>query len=157
MEHWICSVPLLLLSASSLVILLIFARDITLSGSFKATSGTVLLAIYGWTTNPLIEYYIQEDYTSYSGGTHKGTVTSDGSTYDIYENTRTNEPSITGTATFKQYISVRQSKRSSGTVTTANHFNAWSKAGLSLGTFKFQVVATEGFNNAGGSTDMTLS
>ena len=42
------------------------------------------MAVYGWTINPLIEYYIQETYTSYaSGGTHKGTVTSDGSEYDI--------------------------------------------------------------------------
>lgn len=113
------------------------SRDVTLSGSFKATAGTVLLAVYGWTTNPLVEYYIQEDYTSYSGGTHKGTVTSDGSTYNSYENTRTNESSITSTATFKQYISIRQSKRSSGKVTTANHFSEWAKLGLKSGTFKY--------------------
>lgn len=133
------------------------AQDITFSGSFSASSGVVLLSVYGWTTNPLVEYYITEDYTSAPTGTYKGTVTSDGATYDIYENTRTNEPSIEGTSTFNQYISVRTSKRSSGTVTTANHFNAWKSLGLTMGTFNYQVVATEGYNSASGDVSMTVS
>jgi endo-1,4-beta-xylanase len=117
----------------------------------------VLLAVYGWTTNPLVEYYIQATYTSYSGGTYKGTVTSDGSDYDIYQHQQTNQPSIQGTATFQQYISIRKNKRSSGTVTTANHFNAWAKLGMKLGSYKYQVVATEGWGNAAGSTNMQVS
>lgn len=141
----------------SLSHVLIFSRDITFSGSFSASSGVVLLSVYGWTTNPLVEYYITEDYTSAPTGTYKGTVTSDGATYDIYENTRTNEPSIEGTSTFNQYISVRTSTRSSGTVTTANHFDAWEALGLTMGTFNYQVVATEGYNSASGDVSMTVS
>ncbi|KAL9112247.1 MAG: hypothetical protein Q9227_003365 [Pyrenula ochraceoflavens] len=133
------------------------ARTINYSGTFSATSGTALLAIYGWTTNPLVEYYVQEDYTSYSGGTLMGTLTSDGGTYNIYETTRTNAPSIQGTQTFHQYISVRQSKRTSGTVTMANHFNAWASHGMNLGTQNYQVLATEGFNSATGSCKQTIS
>jgi len=74
-------------------------------------------------------------------GTQKGSLTSDGSTYTIWENTRTNEPSILGTSTFQQFISVRSSKRSSGTVTVANHFNAWAELGMNLGTLNYQVIA----------------
>lgn len=117
-----------------------------------------MLTVYGWTKNPLVEYYIMEDYTSYQGGgTKKGEVTSDGSTYTIYQHTQVNQPSIVGTSTFSQYISVRQSKRTSGTVTTANHFNAWAKVGLNLGSHSYQVVATEGWGNAAGSTNMTIT
>ena len=66
-------------------------------------SGTALLSVYGWSTNPLVEYYIVEDTASPpSFGTYKGSVYSDGSEYTIYENTRYDAPSIEGTSTFWQ-------------------------------------------------------
>lgn len=130
------------------------ARAITYTANYQP-SGNSYLAVYGWTTSPLVEYYILESYGTYnpaSSLTHKGTVTSDGATYDIYEGIRTNAPSIQGTATFNQYWSIRQSRRTSGTVTTANHFNAWGSLGLSMGTFNYQIVATEGYDSSGTST-----
>ncbi|KAL7908180.1 glycoside hydrolase family 11 protein [Trichoderma velutinum] len=127
------------------------SSPINFSGNFGVGSGVGLLAVYGWSTNPLVEYYIMEDNFAYpSAGTVKGSVTSDGSSYTIWENTRVNEPSIQGTATFNQYISVRNSKRSSGTVTVANHFNAWRSLGMNLGTMNFQVLAVEGWGGQGG-------
>jgi endo-1,4-beta-xylanase len=58
----------------------------------------------------MVEYYVMEDYSNPpTSSTVKGTFTSDGSTYRIWENQHGNEPSIDGTATFNQYISVRSS------------------------------------------------
>src|SRR6185312_13425924 len=118
------------------------SNTVSYSGSWNC-NGNCYLSLYGWSTSPLVEYYIVEDYGSYnpsSGATKLGSVNSDGSTYDIYKTVRTNEPSIQGTATFNQYWAIREAKRTSGTITTSNIFNAWSKLGLNLGTMNYQIM-----------------
>lgn len=85
-----------------------------------------------------------------------GTVTSDGSTYNVYRTQEINQPSIEGTATFNEYWSIRQSRRTGGTVTTSNHFNAWAALGLSLGTFNYQIFEVEG-DVGSGSAAFTVS
>jgi endo-1,4-beta-xylanase len=128
------------------------------SGSLSASGGTTLVSLYGWSTNPLVEYYVMENYSGSppTAGTYMGQVTSDGGRYNIYEHEQVNQPSIEGTATFEQYLAIRTSPTSSGTITTSNFFNAWASHGMRLGTLNYQILATESFGGGSGRSSVTV-
>jgi endo-1,4-beta-xylanase len=123
-----------------------------LSGSYN------FVGIYGWTTSPLIEYYVSEK-GSIPGSTSFGTVSSDGHTYNCTKFQRVSKPSIIGTATFWQYID-NWGGASTGTnnkVTMANHINNWkSRGGQGFGSFNYQILALEAFSGKSGSINATV-
>ena len=102
------------------------------TSSLNATGGTSLVSLYGWSTNPLVEYYVMENYHNIA--THarhvKGTVTSDGGTYNIYEHQQVNQPSIQGTSDLRAVPGdpdVAHQQRDDHHV--QNFFNAWASQG----------------------------
>jgi endo-1,4-beta-xylanase len=124
-----------------------------------SASGFNYISIYAWFTNPLVESYITEFGSLFTAdATELGTVTSDGHTYTTFEHQQVNQPSIQGTATFEQYLDAwgGASIGQNGVVTTANHINHWKSLGLPVGTFNYQILATEAFNGASGSVNATV-
>lgn len=125
------------------------------SGSYNNSCGGCF-GIYGWTTGTLVEYYICDatgalegphNSSAESGIQHKCAFVSDGDVYDVYYNVRRNKPCITGNScTFPQYISVRRTPRTSGTITVKNHFDQWATktcGNLTLGNKEKMVLGTE--------------
>ena len=123
--------------------------------------GNSYMCVYGWTREPLIEFYIVESWGTWrppGAPIALGTVTVDGGTYDIYKTTRVEQPSIDGTQTFDQYWSVRQLKpeangtKIEGTISISKHFDAWAKCGLELGKMYEVALNIEGYQSQGKAT-----
>jgi len=133
-------------------------RTVAYYSSAFTTTGPAWIGINGWTTNPLVEYNIVDNWGTYRprGGTFMGTVVTDGGVYEIYRTLRVNQLTIQGIATYYQYWSVRTVKRTSGVITTGNHFDAWASRGLNLGTtHSYMVLATTAFQGSG-HADVTI-
>ncbi|MGZ3754045.1 MAG: glycoside hydrolase family 11 protein [Mucilaginibacter sp.] len=124
----------------------------SLTGSYNS------VGIYGWTTSPLIEYYVIE-LGSNVNGTRVNTVSSDGHTYTFYKHQQVSQPSIQGTATFWQYLDNwgGSSTGSNHNITMANHINNWtSNGGQGFGTFNYEILSLEAYGGKSGSINATV-
>ena len=122
-----------------------------LNGSYNNVSA------YGWTTSPLIEYYVCE-MGSVAGGTQVNTVSSDGHTYTFYKHQQVNQPSIQGTATFWQYLDNwgGSSKGANHAITMGNHINNWkSHGGQGFGAYNYLIFEVEAYGTKTGSMNAT--
>ena len=134
------------------------------------------IGVYGWTKNPETEYYVVDDWFSKPSeqyiGEKFGEITVDGAKYTIHAFLRQQEPSKSGTSTFVQFFSVRETPRQCGHIDISAHFKKWdelftgqnqqlrgSKGGgsaqLKFGNVTEVMLMTEAGGNASGSVDYT--
>ncbi len=129
-----------------------FSSDFAYTMTGVTTGGFGNIGVYGWSVNPLHEYYIAENWLGKKPNfTKVSTFTIDGEgTYDVMTNMQTNQPNITGTnASFMQFWSVRQSPRQCGHISISRHFAEWASLGLQLGNLEEARILVEAQNNSG--------
>jgi endo-1,4-beta-xylanase len=142
-----------------------YAQLGTISSDFAETKtgsgiGYNFIGIYGWSEDPLHEYYIVEDWFGSRPvpGTKVGTITVDGGAYDVLTHTQTNQPDVFGTlSTFDQFYSVRQTPRSCGHISISQHFAAWASLGLQLGKMEEAKILVEVGNGGTGTITFTTA
>ena len=112
--------------------------------------GNSRLCVYGWMKDPLVEYYIIEDWVNWRPSSNNSkTVMIDGAEYEIFQLDHTGPTILGDTRTFKQYFSVRKQKRTSGTITVSDHFKAWENAGWNIGNLTEVALNVEGWESSG--------
>jgi endo-1,4-beta-xylanase len=125
------------------------------AGAYSQQGGGCF-GIYGWFLGvnygyPDTEYYIIEMSAGAGpGGTHYGSFSSDGATYDVYHNYNPNGRGLNGNNPNgqEQWISVRRGNNSTGqnhNVNVAAHFNTWKSLGWRMGAFSSEELVTEGW------------
>ncbi|MDH6313991.1 hypothetical protein M2137_002784 [Parabacteroides sp. PFB2-10] len=125
--------------------------------------GASYMCVYGWTRRdndaPLVEFYIVESWGGWRPPGNRGSlgnVTIDGIEYELFVTDRINKPSIEGNTTFKQYWSIRTTKKGSGQINEkiniSKHFKIWEEKGLKMGTLYEVTLCIEGFNSKGKAT-----
>lgn len=132
--------------------------DITADLAFKKNGSAgpySYVGIYGWSTNPCIEWYIVDD--SYSqmpfntGTPASGTVDLDGGTYNLVKrNTSGTGGNRCGNVSnWDQFYSIRHTGRQCGTISVTEHFKAWDAKGWKLGNLLEVKILVEAASGAG--------
>ena len=122
------------------------SRTINFSGSCSGCNlGPI---IYGWGTNPLVEYYIGR-----GGGTSRGTYSTSKGTFTLYTNS-CNGPNITGSGSFTQY---NCSGSGGSGQNMSEHYNGWRNIGR--GTSEgggYCIVMAESWSGGSGSATISV-
>lgn len=114
-----------------------------------------LIGVYGWSKDPLVEFYICDDsynrMTDPWNTTKIGSAVIDGATYNIYKGTMINMPSVLGdNKNFTQVFSIRQGgERQCGHISVSEHFRAWEKLKITTGPLYDCKIAIETGGNKG--------
>jgi hypothetical protein len=128
-----------------------------------SAGGYSYIGIYGWSTNPCVEWYIVDDrfgtmpFNAYNA-TLKGTTPIDGADYKLFQNKTngTGGSKCSGVSQWDQFWSIRQTARQCGTITISDHFKAWEAAGLKLGGLLEAKILVE-TGGGSGSIDFPIA
>ena len=138
--------------------------DVSFSYDIEFTPhGNAFYGAYGWTRNPLVEYYIVDGWGSWrpcasSNSELLGTTIVNGNEYEVFKTNRYNQPGLDGPNTFPQYWSVRTKSDSknnttnhvSGCIDVAKHLDSWQAMGLDTsGTLYEAVFNVEAYRSSG--------
>jgi endo-1,4-beta-xylanase len=102
--------------------------------------GYSYIGMYGWTTNPCVEWYVVDD--SYNNmpinpgnTTNEGDVNIDGGTYVVYTRLTTGSGGTrcSGATDWIQFYSVRRTARACGVISLSEHFRQWEALGMDMG------------------------
>jgi len=122
------------------------------------TAGTYsYIGMYGWSTDPCVEWYIVDDSFNYMPGSANNRpinpgntnlvdqVDLDDGTYLIYTRptTGTGGTRCAGATQWIQYYSVRTTPRVCGQISLTEHFEAWESLGMDLGNLLEAKILVE--------------
>ena len=139
---------------------------ITAQFAYKKTGtggGYSYIGMYGWSVSPCVEWYIVDD--SYNkmpvnpgSTTNKGTADIDGGKYTLFTRptTGTGGSKCSGTSSWTQFYSVRQTARQCGQISVSEHFKAWEAAGMTLGKMDQAQILVE-VGGGTGTIDFTVA
>ena len=136
-----------------------------MKADFKLVKGNLsgidysYIGIYGWTREPLVEWYIVDNTGSQympgdwvaqgSSAKNHGVFEIDGAQYTVYEGDRTSYSIDGDNKYFKQYFSVRKSKRDCGTIDITAHFKKWEELGMKMGKMHEAKILGEAGSTSG--------
>jgi hypothetical protein len=116
----------------------------TISAQFVArktgsAGGYSYVGMYGWTTNPCVEWYVVDDSFNTmpinpGNTTNEGERQIDGGTYIMYTRPTTGSGGTrcSGVTDWIQYYSVRRTARACGVISLTEHFDAWQSLGMDM-------------------------
>ncbi|WP_297959040.1 glycoside hydrolase family 11 protein [uncultured Ruminococcus sp.] len=123
------------------------------------TAGNAYIGIGGWFTDPLISFNIVEAYGDWMPPGAEGdniqklsTAFIDGKYYQIYKcqhGVRENAYNSYWSVCINKQMELNHSNHVAGTVNVAEHFKAWSEAGLPLGDLYEIDFQLDAFNSTG--------
>ncbi len=145
-----------------------FSQIGTIAVDFSETKtgsagGFSYIGAYGWSNNPVHEYYIIDDSfsplptTAGSLGpltTAMGTAVLDGATYSFYTQPIQGQTPFNTASGYIRYYSVRHTARTCGRISVTDHFNAWASVGMTLGNLEETTILTE---TGGGTGSVNFS